>query len=134
MRTVLRRLPTILALLFLAFTLALPVTSAFAAGDSDGQSALDLDPTIVILVGAIMPVFMSIINGVNWSSAFKALAGLLVIGLAGVLVAWLTDHWTRMGVLETVVAVYTFAQISYHAVFKPTGADESIERNIWPKG
>lgn len=127
--------PSLVLGLILALLLALPATAAFAgSGDPDvTDPAIDLNPAVVVLVSALMPVLMSIIIGVAWTAPVKALISFIVIVAIGVLVAWLTDHWTKLGVLETCAAVWALSSTFYMAIYKSTGADAAIERSIFPQ-
>lgn len=90
---------------------------------------MELDPAIVLIVGALIPLLVSVVNRYKWDAAVKALVDLVLVIAVGVLVAWLTDHWDKNGIIQTCAAIYVIAQVTLQSVWKPTGTTEQIEKS-----
>lgn len=92
-----------------------------------------LDPAIVILVSAFLPLLQAVINGTRWSKQVKAIVAFAVAIAVGVGVAWVQDTFDREGITYTCAAVYVLSQVAFGSFWKPTGVADEIERNVLPR-
>ncbi|MGK2898601.1 MAG: hypothetical protein ACSLE9_07920 [Burkholderiaceae bacterium] len=88
----------------------------------------DVNPALVVLVSAFLPLLQAVINRYSWATEVKALVSFATAILVGVGVAWLQDTFTREGILLTCAAVYTMSQVAFAGVWRPTGTANEIEK------
>lgn len=89
----------------------------------------DLDPTLVVLVGAVLPLALAVIMQPTWPDNVRSLVAFLVIMAVGVGVAWLSDNMDRDGILATCGAIWVMAQASYTHLWKQNGVTKAIEES-----
>lgn len=88
----------------------------------------EVDPALMILVSAFLPLVIAVINRYGWPTEAKALASFAVSIAVGVGVAWIQETWTREGVLISCAAVYGLSQAAYYGVLRPTGVADQVEK------
>lgn len=93
-----------------------------------------LDPTVLLLVGAFLPLPIAVINSLSWSSQIKALVAFAIAIAVGVGVAWFQDEFTKQGVLYATAAVYGISQVTQGHFWKPANVTPRIEAEVLPRG
>jgi hypothetical protein len=96
------------------------------AGIEAGQDALfSLDAALVaIILGAVIPLLNGLLTKANWSSGVKALLGLALATIAGVITTATTDGgdavFSQSLLLNTFLS-FVAAAATYNNVWKPFG-------------
>lgn len=88
---------------------------------------MELEPGIVALVAAVLPLLLAVVNRPQWPSEVKSLLAFGVCVVVGIIVAWATDHWNRDGIILNIGAVFALTNAAYQAVWKPTKVAPTIE-------
>lgn len=88
-----------------------------------------LDPAIVVLVAAFLPLVISVINRPAWPSNVKSLIAFVITMLVGLAVAWFIDQFDRQGIIVVEAAVYGLSQVAEGSLWKPTGVSGNIEKS-----
>ena len=82
---------------------------------------------ILAIAAVLVPALQSAVQTDTLGPQWKGLTGLLIAVVVGGIIV---DVSTARGFVITVLAVWGAGQLGYYGLFKPTGADEMIERNV----
>jgi VIT1/CCC1 family predicted Fe2+/Mn2+ transporter len=88
---------------------------------------------IAALVGALLPIIIGIINDVKWSKRTQSIAAFITCFIAAVITTLFSGEVMSRDLVETFGIIYGAAMVSYHGLFKPTGAAETIEKSVLPR-
>lgn len=92
----------------------------------------ELDPAVIGVLGMLLPPIIAIINRARWGKPEKALVAASVAIFAGLFAAWYQDALTPEGLTASVVAVYTWMQVTYQGFFKQVGLTDWVEHAVLP--
>lgn len=87
----------------------------------------DVNPAVVALVSAFIPLVIAVINRYKWSSQTTALVDFVIIAIIGAVVAIGMGVTGFEGIAAVVAAIYGLSQAAFHGVYQPTGAAQSVE-------
>ena len=79
-----------------------------------------------LLIGAILPVLVSVIKRSKWSKTTKALLALLIFTVAGTGTAYFNDQFNGRTIVSCILLVAVTAYTLFQNFYKPTGLDEAI--------
>lgn len=94
----------------------------------------DMSPVLVVIVSALLPLILAVINGCNWKPQVKSLVAFGATCAVGAGAAWFDDNWSRAGVLTYIASVYGLSQILRARLYEPTGLTPAIEENVLRDG
>lgn len=93
------------------------------------EAITELNPAVVTLISAFIPLVLAMLNRYNWPKEAKALISFVITIAIGFGIAWLSDVHSFEGIAATCAAVYALSQAAYFGVYRPTGAAEKIEKS-----
>lgn len=88
----------------------------------------NIDPSVVIIVGALIPIALAVINRYHWPAEVKALVDFVIVVAVGIGAAFAMGDRDAQSIATVVAAVYGLAQAAFHGVYQPTGAATAIEK------
>ena len=91
--------------------------------------------TYSALIGAVLPIIVSLVKAQQWSSKVKAFISLATSVAAAVLTSWLDGKLHGVSVAESFGVIYMATQATYNGFWKPTGADGWLAQIgfTWPQ-
>lgn len=90
----------------------------------------DLDPEVILILGLVLPPVIAVIVKAGWDSTVKSLVAVALAVACGLFAAWYSDAFDKDGILTSIAATYVWMQVTYHGLFKPTGATDAIEKGV----
>lgn len=84
--------------------------------------------TISALVGMVLPGLIAVLNRYHWPTEAKAACAFVVCVVAAGVIAWWdqTLDWSNYRI--AILTVLTSALGFYHAIWRPSGVADSLER------
>ena len=87
---------------------------------------------VALLVGALLPLAIAVINQPQWHSGFKSVMAFVLCFVASLVLAWFRGEINHQDLVETFATVYGAAMVTYTALWKPTNVAPSIESATSP--
>ncbi len=100
----------------------------------DGSSVLqllDAAPSWSVLVGALLPLAVAIVNRKGWPKWAKALCSVICCILASVGTVWLAGRFNVHDLAGTLVVVAAATYSSFHWVWQQAGVTQTVEAKTW---
>lgn len=73
------------------------------------------------IVGALLPLVISFVKSVNWSTQTKKTTAVIVSVVAAVITTWATEGWTEWeDFVISATTVFTTAQVTYLGFWEDT--------------
>lgn len=94
----------------------------------------EIDISLLVLIGAILPMIQSVIQAASWPGPVKKLIGFLGALVVGAGAGWLMGLETREGYIAMMAATYGIQEGLYQGVLKPTGLSRRIETTVLKRG
>lgn len=88
---------------------------------------------LIAIIGALLPLLISVINSVSWSKATRALAGFVVCFLVAGVTSLFNGSLSPTDFVGDLSIVYAAAMVSYHGFFGPVGITNTLEKAILPR-
>lgn len=88
---------------------------------------MDNTASVSLMVGAILPPLIAVINRKSWSSEVKGLFALAICIIAAAAVAWWERTLDWHNLRQTIPLVIAAAFGLYHTLWKPSGIAPAIE-------
>lgn len=79
-----------------------------------------------LIVGAILPVFVSLVKQSTWPNYAKALVAFVVFAASGFVTAYLAGALTGKTIVSCILIVAVTAYTLFQNFYKPTGLDAKI--------
>lgn len=83
---------------------------------------------IAIIVGALLPMAISVINRVDWQRSYKEIAAFATCIAAALATSIVSGQLSGIAPVEAFAIIYTTARATYLVVWKPTGVSPAIEK------
>lgn len=88
---------------------------------------------LITIVGALLPLLISVINSVSWDKPIRAVAGFAACFLVAAVTSFLNGALTPMDFVGDFSVIYAAAMVSYHGFYGPTGLSNLVENTILPR-
>jgi uncharacterized membrane protein len=83
-----------------------------------------------LFIGALLPLIISMLNRVDWSSRQKSLVAFTLCVGGAVVTTGVVGDFSSSDPVESFAIVFGAAKVSYEALWKPTGVSPKIETSV----
>lgn len=87
---------------------------------------MDNTTTIALLIGALMPIIISLIKQANLNRWWNLVIALVSCGVAGFVTVWVRGELQAGNLLATIAIVFTAAQAAYASFWR----DSTVETKL----
>jgi ABC-type nitrate/sulfonate/bicarbonate transport system permease component len=88
----------------------------------------EIDPAVVVLVSAFLPLVFAVINRHNWTKEAKALIVFTLTVVIGIAIGYAMGVRSFEGFATVCASIYGLSQAAFFGVYRPTQVADAIEK------
>jgi VIT1/CCC1 family predicted Fe2+/Mn2+ transporter len=81
---------------------------------------------VAVAVGALLPILIGVIKQSGWTARTQSVVAFAACAVAALITAWIEGNINVHDLAAAFAYVYGAAIVTYHGLWKPTGADHAV--------